>query len=245
MVAYVYDGTFDGVLNALFHCFKEKQVPDLLTTDGCGAGLGGETVYIANDPNRTERVARGLVDKAGTGPMVTAYHAFLAEVPRETAILHYLILAVQRGKAVENMVGEEPVQSVLDHCRKVRREAHKYQGFVRFQETSDGGFYAPISPKHQILPLLGSHFARRLSDRPWIIHDRSRSEAVVYDGKRWRLTEAEAVEAPEFSGGEEGFQKMWKVFFNTVAIKERIDYKRQRNFVPLYCRNFMNEFNPD
>ena len=245
MLVYRYDGTVEGLLSAVFQCFAEKRVPDLLTVDPAAGGLIGELVEVACDRERSERVVKGIVSNAGPEPLINGYHALLAEAPDPTAVLRYLILAVQRGRRILGMIGEEPALTVLDHCRKVRREAHKYQGFVRFRELSDGSYYAPIAPKHQVLPLLGGHFARRLSDRRWILHDRPRRQAAVYDGETWRLMEAELLEEPDYSEGEAAFRALWETFFDAVAVRERADYRRQRRFVPLYCRAYMNEFNRD
>jgi probable DNA metabolism protein len=48
--------------------------------------------------------------------------------------------------------------------------------------------------------------------------------------------------ALEFAGGEAAMQALWKHFFKTAAIKERVNPKLQRQNVPLKYRKHLTEF---
>ena len=41
---------------------------------------------------------------------------------------------------------------------------------------------------------------------------------------------------------EKEWQKLWKVFVDTIAIKERMNRNLQRQMLPLHFRKFMKEF---
>ncbi len=119
------------------------------------------------------------------------------------------------------------------------RHLHKMYGFVRFEELEDGSLYAKIEGKFNILPYLGKHFKKRLSGVNFIIHDVSRELAYV-DGVIHKVAD---FETPILSDNEAKFQKLWKLFFEQVAIKERKNLKLQQNWVPLLYRKYMTEFN--
>ena len=52
------------------------------------------------------------------------------------------------------------------------QEAHRYLGFVRFQEMKGKLLYSEIEPSGQILPLIGDHFYEPLSGERFLIFDR-------------------------------------------------------------------------
>jgi probable DNA metabolism protein len=111
-------------------------------------------------------------------------------------------------------------------------------GFVRFEELEDGVLYAKIEGKFNILPFLGKHFTKRLSGCNFIIHDTKR-ELAYLNGKIHQVAD---FKIPTLSKDEAKFQKLWKIFFNKVAISERKNLKLQQNFVPLLYRKYMTEF---
>ena len=51
-----------------------------------------------------------------------------------------------------------------------------------------------------------------------------------------------SFDMPSYSKDEEKFQKLWKTFFDSVAIESRENKKLQQQMVPLIYREFMNEF---
>ena len=45
-----------------------------------------------------------------------------------------------------------------------------------------------------------------------------------------------------YSAEEESMQKLWKLFVDTIAVKERINRDLQRQMLPLRYRKYMREF---
>jgi probable DNA metabolism protein len=126
----------------------------------------------------------------------------------------------------------------------VGREAHRYLGFVRFQEVTGGFYYAAIAPDHRILTLIATHFATRFSDQQWVIHDVRHGEGVLYDPQRrqWLLLPMEAHGTPELTPAEEQLQRLWQEYFSTLGIAARKNEKLQRSKVPLKMRPWLVEF---
>jgi probable DNA metabolism protein len=49
--------------------------------------------------------------------------------------------------------------------QRVRLEAHRMRGFVRFEKVAGGKYFALIAPVHNVLPLIRRHFERRYADQ--------------------------------------------------------------------------------
>ena len=46
----------------------------------------------------------------------------------------------------------------------------------------------------------------------------------------------------QYSAEEKDMQRLWKLFVDTIAIKERINTDLQRQMLPLRYRKYMKEF---
>ncbi len=136
------------------------------------------------------------------------------------------------------------VAPVWKLSQQVAREAHRYLGFVRFQQLQGGLYYATIAPDHRILLLIGGHFAERFSDQQWVIHDQRHGEGILFDAekKEWLLLPMEVTAQPDLTPEEAQFQELWRSYFSTLAIPERTNLKLQQGKVPLKARGFLTEF---
>ncbi len=109
---------------------------------------------------------------------------------------------------------------------------HRLMGFVRFRQVEGGIYYASIGPDHNVIQLLAPHFVERLSDQKWIIHDVKREIAALHNRGKWLLTGFTADDIPADTPEEKQYKRLWKEFFNTLAIPERINPKLQRRLLP-------------
>lgn len=62
-------------------------------------------------------------------------------------------------------------------------EQLRMKQFIRFQKAKDGTYLAVVSPDHNVLPLITSHFQDRFGDQSWLIYDAKRRYGYYYDGK--------------------------------------------------------------
>lgn len=245
MTIYRYDGTFEGFLTTVLAAWERGERPEAITRSVSPQGdLFQEVVEI---DTTEEALARFEGVSAGLTPFTlrTAWHAFLAEVPGgELALFRYLELGRRVGKSLDGMLAHELVAPVHRLAQRVRSEAHRLKGFLRFRETAAGFFYARFEPDHNVLPLLAPHFAERLADQHWIIHDLRRGVAALHDGERreWALTKLELAGAPEFSQAEELCAELWRRYFARAAVAERANPGLQQQKVPLKYRKHLVEF---
>ncbi|MGE0017514.1 MAG: TIGR03915 family putative DNA repair protein, partial [Bacteroides sp.] len=114
--------------------------------------------------------------------------------------------------------------------------------FVRFQKAADGTFFAAFEPMYNVLALAIPHFKDQFSDQKWIIYDLKRSYGYYYDLNTVEeiTLETEAthlvsgmLDETQMAEDEKLFQEMWKTYFKSIAIKERINPKLHKQNMPV------------
>ena len=240
MAAYHYDGSFEGFLCSVACCLEQGDVQPEFLPDGGAEEQGlfaGEIVDVATVRGRfVKTVSRDAFATASY-----AYHSRKAGI--EELVFRYLLLGLDQGRLLEGMLTVEPVWSVGRIARKVSHEAHKFKGFVRFREVTEGFLYAVIEPEADVLPLIAPHFTERVGDRPWMIHDLRRRQAAVYDLRNWRLVDGvEQTGEPGMTPAEQEYAALWQRYFQRHAIPERHNPGLQQKHVPLRYRKHLTEF---
>lgn len=76
----------------------------------------------------------------------------------------------------------------------------------------------------------------------FIIYDTQRGFIVIWDGISLKMQPVLNANEPKLHEDEKHYQRLWKTFFNSVAIESRKNPKQQRNYVPLLYRELMTEF---
>lgn len=236
MTTYVYDGTFDGLLSAVFTAYARREEAVTVRREATPDLRLGACLRISTDPGYAARVARRL------GPETTRrlYHAFLSGHPQiENLILRYvraLLASTPRRPLDEAML-------VIDQlAQQVRRESHRMLAFVRFEAQADGTYAATIAPDFNVLPLIGDHFVDRFPTQRWQIIDTHRRLSLAYDGHTLRLLENEA--SLEAAAQESGYQSLWQVYFHATNIPERRNLRLHLRHVPRRYWPYLTEKKP-
>src|SRR5699024_6223029 len=103
-----------------------------------------------------------------------------------------------------------------------------------------------ISPSSDVLTLTAPYFADRLPSEHWMIIDDNRRTAVVHPkDEDFYLTRLDPEEFSRLSipdRKDDPYPELWKGFFRSVSIQARENYRCQRNFLPLWMREHMTEF---
>lgn len=243
---YRYDGTFAGLLTLLARLLPERVIPDTIGVEQpLQQSLFTEVTIIETDLPAVEEFwgeLSGLLTPASLNLVLLAFLADRSE--REMLIYRYLLLAREVGKKIGGLLAHPHVAPLWKLAQQVGREAHRYKGFVRFQEVGGGYYYAAIAPDHRILSLIASHFVARFSDQQWVIHDTRHGEGIVYDRHRleWLILPMAVHDEPDLTPAEEQFQALWQSYFSTLAIAERENLRLQQSKVPLKVRPWLVEF---
>lgn len=234
MLAYVYDGSFEGLLTAIYEAYYRRRTPELvLNKKNLQFSLTDEYVYIDTEPGKSDRVYRSIREKISSESLHHIYYVFLSEAPEAgTIIYNYLRYGWKIGSRLDLHISDDRVFKVQAISQRVGHEVNKLMGFVRFRQVQGGLFYAPIKPDNNIIALLAPHFAERLADQSWILHDVGRDIAALYNQKTWVVSDFSVDELPAPTQEETENNKLWKEFFNTLAIPSRYNPKLQRQLMP-------------
>ena len=248
MSIYRFDGSFEGFLCAMSDCLGqgERQPEFVQDRDSQVVGLFADGMCEVTTVRETAlEFRKKFVNAVSQEAFATARYAFHSgKNGIEQAVCHYLELGLEVGPRLTGMLAEEPVHSVNRIARQVSHEAHKFKGFVRFQDVAAGFLYARIEPEADIVALIAPHFVERVGDRPWIIHDVNRSKAALFDLESWRLiTDIELAAEPHLTESEHEYAALWQRYFQRHAIPERHNPALQQKHVPLRYRKHLTEFN--
>ena len=243
MLVYVYDSSFEGLLTAIYDAFYNKQKPDgLADSKYLQVNLLDEYVYINTDYEKSNKVYNSIRKKISSQALRLVYNIFLSETQEAgTIIFEYLKLGWKLGRDVDLHLADDRVLKVHKLSRKVECENHNMMGFLRFRLIEDNIYYAPIRPDNNIAALLAPHFADRMSDQRWIIHDVRRGLAAIYNLSKWVLAEVDSKDLEGLEEKDTEYQELWKEFFKTIAIPGRINPKLQKRLMPVRYWRYLPE----
>lgn len=146
------------------------------------------------------------------------------------------------GPSVSAYRTHPDVLPVLETAHKVSFEAHRFEGLLRFADM--GKFlYSSLAPDHNIIILLADFFADRLKQEHFMIHDKKRELAVIYDTKEWYVSDFSSEISLGLSADEAFYQELWLKYFDRIGIAHRINPRLQARFVPHRYRKDLPEFN--
>lgn len=253
MTLFLYDKTFDGLLSCVFFAYEQKKLPDLILTDSDSRPLFIDEQYrIITKKDKSLRVWKALEKKLSVIAKNMMLAVWLSELPEtEMLLFRYMRKNIDHPQGIEMNFGDDDVLRVKQIAQKVAKEAEQLRQFIRFQETADGLFFAPISPRYNVLSLIVSHFQSRYSNQPWIIYDTNRNIGLYYDMHSVTEVSFSQKDVPELTKGklndgqlsedEALFQEMWKEYFKSTTIKERINLKLQRQHMPQRYWKYLTE----
>lgn len=228
-MVYIYDNSYEGFLTALFDSYND---PDALIYSSHYPGPPMlENLPVSTDLSKSTRLQKGIETKLGKAVLRDIYLLYLADTPDHGIItLQYLRFCFHVGKKARSLRYEPSVKAALTLREKVTREWDRMLGFVRFNKTSDDVYVSNISPDHNILPLIANHFASRMPSHSFIIRDISRGLAILSHKGVWVLTELAPDTVFDFTSDE--FRTIWKDYWKTMAISERLNPELQRRCMP-------------
>lgn len=240
--ALVYDGSFIGYLSLVFDIYQSKCNPSSIDTPEKALNIfAQELITPVVDETQAERVANGILKRAGKNVARFIYKCFLSEQDGVEMKLLYLIRHVLCGRGYKiSDFSDEQIMDLHKIKKMMNREVHRMHAFVRFQETKDDIWSCEIQPDFNVLPLIGKHFKDRYPAQSWLIYDRKRSYGIYYESQKEiefiqfnGIDDIEKLIKPEsITDSEKDYQAMWKQYFESVNIKERNNPKLHIQHVP-------------
>ena len=237
----IYDGTWEGLLSAVFAAYSRRPMPQEIVEPDSQQHFAVCYQFVKTDAAKAARVQRGIRAKLGAEAADNLWKCFLSGHPhRGNFIYHYLRLGFREGRLVVRRLTDERVAAVNKQASLVAREARHLLQFIRLGETETGVYYAEITPAYPVLPLLMPHFTARMNTQAFVIYDKTHEQAGLWNGRHWTVTDASNPLPPTYTQAEKQYRQLWKTFYDTIAITERINPKLRQNFMPKkYWRNMV------
>ncbi len=244
---YLCEDSIDGIFSAIYKAWAAgTSHTDVRINSLHTMSLFEEYVYSDTDYELAGKVASSIICKLSYEVYYYIYCACMSNDDNKASYVYkFLQRAFKVGPTAIDMVQHPDTLRIYELKRAVSNEACRYREFIRFEELDNGILAGRISPAHNIVAMLANHFADRMPCENWIILDTKRNISVVYATNKGYvlttdITEEQLFNLHSLSTYEDNFQALWKRFFDTIAIKERINPKLQRNLMPLRCRTYMN-----
>ena len=250
MIAFRYDKTFEGLLCAVFDAFKLKKMPEcLLSDDDLVPLLVSQSHQVEYRNSKYERVYTALQKKLSPIALNQLLFTWLSQLPESDLIIfRYICKVFKANGSIETDFGDPDVLTVHDIAKKVNKEKHHIQQFVRFNTIQNPAsdidekiYFAVIEPIYNALPLTTRFFKDRYADQKWAIYDEKRQYGYFYNLEKIEqislndsdnLIVNNKINQDYLTDDEKLFQTMWYRYCNALTIKERINPKLQRQNMP-------------
>lgn len=251
---YLCDNNIDGIFTAIYQAWSSRYGhANIRIEEKCEGSkysnieLFAEYIPVTTDPVLSSKVAESIRDKISQEAYeMTCYVALSDYNGKADLIYRFLILGFAVGRTIVEHISNEVVNKMTRIRKNVGNEMHHLLGFIRFSEMENGLLTSVIHPKNDVLTLITPHFADRLPNERFLIYDGNRNLATLHiPGASWILVQVPDIDKErleELSVQEDEYRDLWKAFFKHIAIKERFNYKLQRNNMPIRFRADMTEF---
>jgi probable DNA metabolism protein len=245
------DGSFEGLLTAVFEIYERKLgAVHIAESEQADVPLFTETLTIISDDTKSDRVWKKMTALFGKEGARTVWKAWLSEDPGAATIVCEVIrYGIAQGTDVLRDFGNLYVLELQQLVKKVRREKHRMEAFIRFEKTKDGIYFAIVEPDFNVLPLIIPHFQNRYADQEWIIYDGARKYGIWYNLHRTQVVDFSPNEMVTPTGlkaegrheEEEKFQQLWANYFRSTNIAARKNSKLHKQHVPRRYWKFLTE----
>ncbi len=241
-LTYHYDGSFEGLLCCVFESYEKKEIPTYITNPSTAHQQLFQGKTILTDAAKSARVLSSIPKKLGPSALYFLQLAFLTSLTqKEVAMVHFLRLGFHHGPTVMDMLTNETVNKLHKAVRHLKRESHHFKGFLRFSIVNNA-LVAEMEPKNFVLPLLASHFSDRYREEQFFIHDKTHGVGLVYKPYQWAVVPVDSFEMPPVDEEEKKYRELWQLFYNTIAIKGRLNPKARMSHMPMRYWKYMTEF---
>lgn len=240
-ITYLYDGSFEGFLCCIFDSYANKEVLTAICRDEDLVPALFTSRSIQTNRAHAGRVFRKIV-KCSPYAAELLQKGFLTCLPdREWHLYRLVVKLLNEGPAFLRNFSDETLYPVAQAVRHLNGEAHLLKGFIRFSDLG-GMLGGEIEPKNRVLPLLRGHFCARYREESFFLYDRTHQEALFYAGGKASIRPLEAFKMAQPDEEEARCRLLWKRFYDTIAIKERLNPKCRMTQMPQRYWKTMTEF---
>jgi probable DNA metabolism protein len=207
-------------------CLDETTLAAPVDVDLARRVLAGYERKVARGCPRSRGSAcpGGCAESCGTKVLLAAA-CDAQEAPE--AIHRYLRVAFREGTRVRSLGSEPDVAPFLALARAAANECERTRQFVRFSRLEDGSYLSVFSPKADVLPFVGAHFAMRMGRDRFCLVDPRHGTAVFHQGDQTQAVRLDAAMAEALASehaladDERYVRAMWKRFYDGLELAGR------------------------
>lgn len=250
---YLIDGSLESLLCAVFEWFERKPGKVIVRLERYHQPDAFTPVsHVHHDSGKADRVWKGLQKKIDKGWMKRFYCTFLSETPQAYQNLFEFTCYIFLSRpGAELNYGNEHVLALSQTAKKVEREKHRMEAFIRFRHLADGIFYCNIEPDFNVLPLIMAHFKNRYTDQQWIIYDLTRHYGLFYNLENVEEVQLGLEEEKRMNRAQEQmlteneglYTTLWKNYFKSTNIAVRKNTRLHVQHVPKRYWKYLTEKN--
>ena len=249
MRIYTCAPEWEAMLTTIYEAWSSKlgyENVKLLLEPVSQYTLFDEYVHVDADSEKATKFVDAISQKiSGYFYRQMAMTAMAYEEDVLDNIYHMLILGFAFGSKALDMMQYKDVVRNYEIRTRVCREANRFQEIMRFHQVGNV-YVAHFEPKSRVIEYLGPVFQDRMPSENFMIIDDVHKISLIHvaDSPYFirQLSEDEFSRSLISEEMNDEYTDLWKVFFNTIAIKERENYKCQMTHFPLWARAHAVEF---
>ena len=248
---YLCEDNIESIFTAIYFAWQAgtSHTDVRCTTKGMNFSLFENYINVKADSDICEKVVSSIKKKLGSYAYSIIFMVINSNDDNKASVVYKSLQRLFKyGSDYLDNLHDEYIYRLFSIYRKVSNEAFFYREIIRFNENNDGFLVSRIEPDNNIIYMITDHFADRLFCENFIIYDIKRKfcyihsakdKGIFYSDKDCKLYNI----INSYSSSDIEYQDLWGKFFETIAIKERINPKLQMNMIPLKYRKYLPEMN--
>lgn len=251
MTVYSCIHEWDAMLTCIYVAMISKlghqNIRLELEEDASQPELFNDYVHVDADTDMANKLTDAILSRIS--PYVyheLSYTAMAYEADVLDNIYRVLLLGFKFGPDVLEMVQYRDVMRNREIRIRLGNEACRFKEITRFHDVGNNLLVAHIEPKSRIVMKVAADFTDRMPSENWVIVDDTHNEAVIHPkNEPYYLRKLGTEESGRLAGTDDKndeYTNLWKLFFNKIAIEQRINSKLQMNHLPLWAREHVVEF---
>lgn len=238
-VAVCCERTTESVLAAVGVTYLAHAEPHrvrLVATDEAQVRIGEKIVTFEDEDDDSvvalaKRVFTGFEKRCGTTCARRVVLACASDESGMPEIVHrYLRLGFSEDKRIYEDVAAPEALAFAKLVQRVSSECEHTRQFVRFARLPDGTFVSVFEPNENTLPLVGTHFARRMREDRFVVVDPGHLVAIFHEpgdaacavvGLDADTAAMLAARVDETDERERLVQALWQRFYRAMELPGR------------------------
>src|SRR6056297_3271958 len=131
---YLYDGTYKGLMTALYINYKYKKTTGIFTKNLYQKSMISDYKIVKSNEEFSKKMEEFISNVISKSALKLIYYAYLSkEANKEEFILKFINLGLKKGNITQLYSHEDtlPIQKIYD---KVSKEKHRFLGILRFKD---------------------------------------------------------------------------------------------------------------